>query len=433
MLISLEIYILLTAFCTLASFIFSFSEMALSSVSQASAERILAGRGPFNRNMKFWIEHPNRILATILVGNTIANTMSAIFISEIFELAHPGVSPIWIGAAWTLVILVSSEITPKIIARAYADSTAALACSLMTVCYYLLYPITIGITSSVNAFLRMLGLITQRVESIQSSDLEYLVHKAHQAGSIERDKSKILSSVFQFSKRRVKEIMIPKDKICAIPVDANLMEVLDIVRRENHSRYPVYNQNIDRIVGFLHARDMFAVLKSYGFSEDGRTNLQNFSLRTSLRRAFFVPEQALISRVLNEMKSNRVHLALVKDEWGNVVGLVTLEDILEEVFGEIHDEHDEAETIKLQDLYSSGIEVEGSETVLDLRSKYGVDLEESESYTTVNGFLQHYAAHQNLTPKMVIIWKNYVFSIQAVKEGEVERVLITEIPQSSDE
>jgi putative hemolysin len=256
-----------------------------------------------------------------------------------------------------------------------------------------------------------------------------MISIARRQGTIETDKSKILSSIFQFSKRRVKDIMIPRDKISAISVDASLVQVLDFVRQENHSRYPVFNQSLDRIVGFFHARDLFGILRSHGFAQGAPTALGEFSLRTCLRRAFFVSEHSMISRVMNEMKTNRIHLAIVKDEWGNVVGLVTLEDILEEVVGEIEDEHDEHLGKPVVDLYSAGVELEGTELLVDLKSKFGIEMEPTESYSTVNGFLMHYASHQQLTAKTVVIWKNYVFSISSVKDGEVERVRITEIPE----
>jgi putative hemolysin len=155
-------------------------------------------------------------------------------------------------------------------------------------------------------------------------------------------------------------------------------------------------------------------------------------LRTCLRRAFFVSEAMMISRVLNDMKSSRIHLAIVKDEWGNVVGLVTLEDILEEVFGEIEDEHDDQVSKPVVDMFGAGVELDGGELIVDLQSKYGIELETSESYSTLNGFLQHYATHQHLTPKTVIIWRQYVFSILSVKDGEIEKVRITEIPHAED-
>jgi putative hemolysin len=278
-------------------------------------------------------------------------------------------------------------------------------------------------------FLRTIGILVPSQKTVKSQDIESLITMARRQGVIPRDKSKILHSVFQFSKRRVKEIMISKERISALSVDASLLQVLDLVRQENHSRYPVYKGDLDKIIGFLHARDLFGVLKAYGFSEGTRPAIENFSLRTCLRRAFFVSEHAMISSVLNEMKSKRIHLAIVKDEWGNVVGLVTLEDILEEVFGEIDDEHDERVERPVVDMYETGVEVAGDTSISDLKTRYDIELEPSESYTTVNGFIQHYTSHQTLTAKTVVIYNNYVFTILEVSDGEVHRVRITQIPE----
>jgi len=363
------------------------------------------------------------MLATILVADTLMDTAVATLSTSFMIRNYPDVNLLIITSALTIFVLLFGEILPKTIARTYPEALSPVLCRVLLVFDYFFYPVTYVVTTGMGAVLKLVGIGLPKTRSIQSGDIESMVLLASREGSVERDKTTILSSVFQFSKRRVKDIMLPRDKICALSINATLNQVLDMVRQENHSRYPVYNGTLDKIIGFLHARDLFGII---------RQGAENFSLRTCLRRAFFVSESMMISRVLHDMKSSRIHLAIVKDEWGNVVGLVTLEDILEQVFGEIEDEHDEATHKPVVDLYSAGVEVDGSEALVDLRSRYGVDLDPTESYSTVNGFLQHYASHQQLSPKMIIIWNKYVFSILAVKEGEVERVRITEIPSDDN-
>lgn len=419
-------YLFWISICFLSSCFFSCAETALTALTPTQTQRILESGRWFAKSLQHWKKQPNRLLATALVCNTLANTTAATIGILYIERFYPTTSVALATMVITLLILVLGEIMPKMLARSYAETIAPFACKIMVGFNYIFYPFTYLLTGGVSVVLGTFGIIMSNKQLIKPSDIEYMVLLAGREGSIERDKTKILSSVFEFSKRRVKDIMIPRDRISAISVDANLMEVLDIVRQENHSRYPVYNNSLDRVVGFLHSRDLFGMLRTYGFSN--QSALSTISLRTCLRRAFFVSEQTMISRVLNEMKSNRIHLAIVKDEWGNVVGLVTLEDILEEIFGEIEDEHDEYVPRPLGDLYAVGIEVEGGESLVDLKSKYEIDIEPSESYSTLNGFLQHYSSHQTLTPKTVVIWNNYVFSIISVKDGEIEKVKITEIP-----
>jgi len=416
------------AICFFALGFFSLTETALTTLSGIQSERLAASKGILKGLLRFWIRQPNRLLTTILVGNTLANTAAAALGTLYFERHYPRISIALVAGVLTLLILVFGEIAPKIFARNYAEQIAPLLLPFLLAFHLIIYPLTFVVTFFISFLLRALGVRMSNRQVIRPTDIEYMVLRASREGSMERDKTTILSSFFQFTKRRVKDIMIPRDKISAISVDATLLEVLDKVRQENHSRYPVFNKDLDRIVGFLHARDLFGILRSYGFSEGSPTAIENFSLRTCLRRAFFISEQSLISRVLNEMKSSRTHLAIVKDEWGNVVGLVTLEDILEEVFGEIEDEHDDASAKPIVDLYSTGVEIEGSESLVDIHSKYGIEIEPTESYSTVNGFLQHYASHQQISPKTVVIWKNYVFSIEDVKDGEIQKVRLTEIP-----
>lgn len=376
---------------------------------------------------------PNRLLATNLLGNTLVNTAAAVITAQmvesifIYDAAYSGLVSVVVTIVLTILILIFGEIAPKMVARAYPDRIAPYSSRVLVTLNVVVYPFSWVITRGVISILGRLGIVMPDQRSVSSSEIERMILMARRQGVMAGDKSKILSSVFQFSKRRVKDIMIPKESIVALSVDADLLDILDIVRQENHSRYPVYKGNLDRIIGFLHARDLFGVLKSYGFTSGQKPDIEQFSLRTCLRRAFFVSEQSMISRVLNEMKSKRIHLAIVKDEWGNVVGLVTLEDILEEVFGEIEDEHDERSEQPIVDLFEVGIEVEGDTSIADLQSKYQIEIEDSESYSTLNGFLQHYASHQQLTVKTVVIWKNYVFSVLEVSEGEVQRVRVTQI------
>lgn len=425
--------------CFFGSCFFSGTETALTSLSAAEVERLSSGGGFWNRSLKHWISYPNRLLATNLLGNTLVNTAAAVITANLVDKVMPfsdeyqGLISAGVTLVITILILVFGEIAPKMVARTYAPVLAPYCCRILIILNSIVYPVSWSVTRGVIWSLQSMGLVMPNQRHVSSSDIERMVLMARRQGVMAGDKSKILSSVFQFSKRRVKDIMIAKEDIVALSVDANLLEVLDVVRQENHSRYPVYKGSLDRIIGFLHARDLFGVLRSYGFAEGEPPDIENFSLRTCLRRAFFVSEQSMISKVLNEMKSKRIHLAIVKDEWGNVVGLVTLEDILEEVFGEIEDEHDERSEKPIVDLFEVGVEVEGDTPIGELRSKYELDIEPSESYTTVNGFLQHYASHQQLTAKTVVIWRNYVFTVLDISEGEVQRVRITQIPDDGND
>jgi CBS domain containing-hemolysin-like protein len=427
------IYFSAIGICFLGSFFFAMSETALTSLTPVQAERLAEANGWFKQSLRYWIKIPNRILAAILVGNTVANTAAATLLTAYLTLHNPSLSVGVVTLGLSFMILVFGEIGPKMLARAYNEQISPFSCRILLFFNYIFYPLTFAITKTLSWILNTFGLVTSKSRAVKPEDIEHMVSMAKSQGVMETEKSEILSSIFAFSKRRVKDIMIARDKISAIPIDSSLLNVLDIIRQDNHSRYPVYNGDLERIVGFFHSRDIFGILRSLGLAEGNKENLGKFSLRTCLRRAFFVSEQSMISRVLNDMKTYRIHLAIVKDEWGNVVGLVTLEDILEEVFGEIEDEHDEQKEKPVVDLYGAGVEVEGSENIVDLKSKYGIEIEESDSYSTLNGFLQHYASHQHLTPKTVIIWENYVFSILNVKEGEIEKLRITEIPEREED
>lgn len=425
-------YLIIVGVCFFFSSYFSLTETALTTLTPLQCDRLVEAGGWFRSSIKHWIKQPSRLLTTILVCNTLANSMAAIYAARYLQSVHPEISDLAISITATVAILIFGEIAPKIIARSFPETFAPVACRILVGFHYVFYPFTYLVTRLISVVLETFGVIIAHRPTIKPSEVEYMINRATAEGTIEGDQTQILSSVFQFSKRRVKDIMVPRDKICAISVDTNILGVIDIVRSENHSRYPVYNNNLDRIVGFLHVRDLFGLIRAYGFTKNDKFNFEHISIRTCLRRAFFVSEQSMISSVLNQMKVNRVHLAIVKDEWGNVVGMLTLEDILEEIIGEIRDEHDDEAPKTVGDLYSSGIEVEGSESLVDMKSKYEIDIEPSESYSTLNGFLQHYASHQVLTPNTVIIWEKYVFAILSVKDGEIEKIRVTEISDDKE-
>jgi CBS domain containing-hemolysin-like protein len=221
-----------------------------------------------------------------------------------------------------------------------------------------------------------------RQAQISTSELKLIVERGGEQGILEAEEEQMISAVIGLGGRRVHEVMVPRTDMTALAVTASMDEVIDTFVREGHSRIPVYKETIDEIVGILLAKDLLPFLKG----EDKRPNL-----RTLLRAPLFVPESMSIDDLLRKLQGRKVHLAIVLDEYGGTAGMVTIEDLLEEIVGEIQDEFDEEEpmTVRLSD---DEARVDGRASVDDLGELFDLELaglEDSEEYDTVGGLIYH--------------------------------------------
>ena len=223
----------------------------------------------------------------------------------------------------------------------------------------------------------------------------------------------LLSSILEFPTIKVKDIMVGRQDVCGISADSTYDEVIQVIRDEAHSRYPVYDEDLDNTVGFLHVKDLAFVEEKEG---------GKFSVKNYVKPPFFVYEHMKIQSVFDHMNRKKVHLALVKDENGLVVGIVTLEDIMEEIFGEIHDEHDDEELIGEVEpdmLYEEGLELEASTTLRDLNSDYGVEIPLNDNYSTLSGFILDKLGNSFPHEGNIIFWEGYTFELTKVVDYQI--------------
>jgi CBS domain containing-hemolysin-like protein len=228
----------------------------------------------------------------------------------------------------------------------------------------------------------LFGTDVARQAQISTQELKLIVERGGEQGILEAEEEQMISAVIELGDRRVHEVMVPRTDMTAVPVTASMDEVIDTIVREGHSRIPVYKETIDEIVGILLAKDLLPFLKG----EDQKPNL-----RKLLRPPLFVPESMSIDDLLHKLQGRRVHLAIVLDEYGGTAGMVTIEDLIEEIVGEIQDEYDEEEplTVRLSD---DRARLDGRASVDDLGELFDVELaglEDSEEYDTVGGLIYH--------------------------------------------
>jgi CBS domain containing-hemolysin-like protein len=226
------------------------------------------------------------------------------------------------------------------------------------------------------------GTDVQKRAQISTEELKFIVERGGEEGILEAEEEQMISAVIGLSAGRVHEVMVPRTTMSALPVTATLDETIDTIIAEGHSRIPVYEDTIDKVIGILYAKDLLPFLKG----KDKRPDL-----RTLLRQPLFVPESMSIDDLLHQLQRRKVHIAIVLDEYGGTAGLVTIEDLLEEIVGEIQDEYDVEEpmTVKISD---DEARVDGRAGVDDLAEMFDFDLEaleDSEEYDTVGGLIYH--------------------------------------------
>ncbi len=410
---STEQEILILAVSLLLSSFFSASEAALLSLPHEKAKQIAEEHGYDSWAMKKWLEIPNDILTTILVGNNFFNILIASLSTSIAQgfFSNDAIA-VSVGVT-TVMILIFGEIAPKTIARGNSEKFAPFSIMVLMGFYYLMYPI-------VKAFTKIIQLVLGKNVNVRSrlvtkDDIEVMVEMAEEERSIDSKQIDLLNSILEFPSIKVKDIMVPRTQIKSLKKNSGFMDVIKTVQNTAHSRFPVYDEDLDNVIGFLHIKDLV-----FSSPEEQK----NFDISKYVKPPFFVYEHMKIQAVFDHMNRKKVHLALVKDENGIVVGMLTLEDIMEEIFGDIQDEHDDDEDLIPGVENAEGITVPSTISLRDLYNEYDIEIPLNDNYSTLNGFLMEQLG--NAFPKKghIIIWDGFSFELVRVKNSEIKEVKI---------
>lgn len=321
-----------------------------------------------------------RFLTTILVANNLVNVAAAALVTNAATKAFGSRGIGYATGVVTVLLLFFGEITPKSIAVHNADRLARWVVYPIYALSVLFYPLGRVFTWTSARVLRLLRLEPAATPLVSQDELRLIVHGAEQSGSIEEDEQDMISNVLEMSLTQVEEVMVPRVDIVAIESSDTIDEFLTLVRSHRFSRLPVYREQIDHIVGVAYVKDLIHRLGT----PDWRNAL---SLPDITQPAYFVPESKPISDLMVDMRRRKTHMAIVLDEFGGVAGLVTLEDIIEEIFGEIYDEHDKKAETDIEPQAGGGFLIRGTAEIDDVASALGVELAERGSYITLSGLL----------------------------------------------
>ena len=407
--ISLSISIVLSAF-------FSCSEAALMSLPHEKAKQIADEHGLDSVAIKHWVERPNDLITTILVGNNLVNIFIASLSTSITQrYFNDEALAVSVGIT-TVVILIFGEIMPKTFGRNFSEKLSPLFAMILVAFYYILFPI-------VKIFMFIISIVLgknaqMRSRAVTRDDIEVMVEMAEEERTIDSKQLDLLSSILEFPSIKVKDIMVPRTSIEGVKKTATFDEVIQLVREVAHSRYPVYSEDLDDVLGFLHIKDLAFVTLA---------EREQFDVTKYIKPPFFVYEHMKIQAVFDHMNRKKVHLALVKDENGLVVGMLTLEDIMEEIFGEISDEHDDEDDGIPGVESEEGILVPATISLRDLYNEYDIKIPLNDNYSTLNGFLLEQLGNSFPKKGNMIIWEGFSFELMRVKNYEIKEVKIKSV------
>ncbi|MBS6008044.1 MAG: HlyC/CorC family transporter [Clostridium baratii] len=369
--------ILLVILLVLSGF-FSMSETALMSLSKIRIRHMVEEGVKGSKLVEKLIEDPNRLLGAILIGNNIVNIgASAIATSLAVKIFNGSESAVAVATAiMTVLVLIFGEITPKSIAKQKSEQVALKVSKPVQFCVAVFKPFVAMFTAISSVFIRLFGGDPKATEPfITEEELKTMVGVSEEEGVLEDVEKEMIFNVFDFADLQVKDVMVQRVDVTAIDVNDGYEDILKVIQEDQFSRIPVYDDTIDDIVGVLNVKDLIIADK-----RDCK-----FKVTDYMREPLYTFEFKKITELFNEMKKSRNHMAVVLDEYGGTVGIVTIEDVVEEIVGDIEDEYDkEREMIEVikEDEYI----VEGSSRLDDISDLIGVNME-SEEFDSVGGLV----------------------------------------------
>jgi putative hemolysin len=399
------IYIILIAVLILMSAFFSATEIAFSSLNEIKLKHMIQNGHKRAQRTLHLSENFDKVLTTILIGNNIVNIASASLATVVFIQYWGNAGVTLSTAVMTVLVLIFGEITPKSIAKRIPESFALAVTLPLQFFMMVLAPLNVIF----NYWQKLMGKLFKFKEapSITEEELLTYVSEAQQEGGINENEEEMIRNVIDFDDLKIEEIFTPRVKVVAIPIDETTKKITHAFRHSGYSRLPVYEGSIDHIVGVINYKDYF-----------NKVLLDRQPLENIIKKPVFVTEYMKVSHLLDLLQDNKSHMAVVKDEYGGTLGIVTMEDILEEIVGDIFDEHDEIveQIIKIDDAH---YKVKGDTDLDDLFEILEIEEDDDADYATVNGWVQDQLGR---IPKMGDVFRFRYLKV-TVTEADNKRVL----------
>lgn len=404
--------IILLVVLLFGSAFFSASETALMSLSKIRL-RHLEDAGVKNAELvNKLLEHPNRLLGAILVGNNLVNIGASALATSIIMKLTGASGVLWATLMMTVLILIFGEITPKSLAALHSEKWALFLGPFLKLVVIILTPVTRIVTFITDGLIRLTGNDPKEARPfITAEELRTILTVSHEEGVLEGDESKMISNVFDFGDSQAKDAMTTRTDMIVVDETTSFDDVVDLFRAEQYSRIPVYQDTIDDIIGVLYIKDLIL----------NQVTRENFNILELMREPYFTYEFKKTKELFEDMRDKRIPIAIVLDEYGGTSGIVTMEDLVEEIVGDISDEYD-IQDMEIIEIRENEYVVDGSTRIDDVNETLGTDIQ-SEDFDSIGGYVLGEIG--DLPYEGEIIEKDGItFKAEKVDKNRIERLRI---------
>ncbi|NLG05079.1 MAG: HlyC/CorC family transporter [Clostridia bacterium] len=405
---------------------FSSAETALTTVNKLHLRTLVEEGNKRAATVTRLLDERSKMLSAILVANNVINISASAIATSLAIRLWGNASVGLMTGALTLAILVFGEITPKNLATLYPEKISLLYAPVILVVMKLLVPAIFIIDKLSSGILRLLRIDLSAIDSAMTeNELRTIVDVSHEDGVIEKEERQMIYNVFDFGDSLAKDIMIPRVDMSCVSIDAAWEELREVFLEEKYTRLPVYEETTDNIVGLVNIKDIL-------FYED----LQNFHIRNIMREASFTFEYKRTSELMLEMRENSISMVMVLDEYGATAGLITLEDLLEEIVGEIRDEFDEDEQNYIQEIGDHEYLIEGSMKLDDINDALELSDElllDSEDYDSIGGLIIEKLDRLPEAGETVELDNGIILQVAKMDKTRIDKVLMRVKQQSENE
>ncbi len=429
------------ALLVLLNGVFVAAEIALVTVRRSRVEQLVDEGARGARRVRHLVDNPGRFLAVIQIGITFIGFLASAFAAvsltrgladvlgrvEVLRDAAGAIALLLVTVLLSLFTIVFGELVPKTLALAHPERFALGLAGPIDLLGRILAPLVALLSGTTRAITGWLGADVTAEAQISAEELKLIIERGGEQGVLEAEEEQMINAVIELGERRLHEVMVPRTAIVALPATASMDEAIQTIVEEGHSRIPVYEESVDEIVGILYAKDLLPYLRDAAGPRP--------ELRAILRAPLFVPESMSIDDLLHEFQRRKVHIAIVLDEYGGTAGIVTIEDLLEEIVGEIQDEYDVEEPM-VERLSEDEARVDGRAAVDELGELFDIELEleDQDEYDTVGGLIYHRIGGVPAPGDRVEV-DGLVLTVETVDGRRVDKVLVVRQrpPQAGDE
>ncbi len=424
--------LLIFALCLAGSMFFSGSETSITSFGDRRARRAKEEGGREGKVLGWWVDRPVEVLTTILLGNNITNTVmgataTALAIRHLEGTAQASLAVPAAVVITTGLLLVFGEIVPKALGKLYSRKATVPALRVLGAVRWVTAPIVWMLARMTELVIRRAATAEEDGSSrVTSGELGYLVKVAEREGTIPAEQAELLQQVFRFEQKIVRDIMVPLDRVVGVDLEWDIEKIKRVAHATGHSRLPVYEGDLDNIKGILHIKQIVGLELGGRSSESSKYEI----FEGLLRQPFFVSESLLIHDLLRRFKEQRVHLAIVVDDAGDTVGVVTLEDVIEQLVGQIFDESDRAPLFAPLD---SGVKyVDGQASLHSVEEALNVEFEELDGVASVGDLLTRLAGQMPIAGSVFVV-EGVRFKVLAADATRIIRISVERVEVEDDE